>query len=107
MTSEERTNALRRIGAVVPDIVFERFIMILTQIEESNNDALVCALDRMCRKESDGFAYRMTTGENKETITPIREVLDLFEGWILTATVSVINDRVKWDVSSIIGKELY
>lgn len=106
MTSEERADALRRIGALIPAVVFERFIMILTQIEENNNDALVHALDNICRDATDGFSYSMNTGENADTITPIREVLDLLEGWIITSQITSTEHRVRWGVNSIIGKEV-
>lgn len=106
MTSEERAQALNRIGAVIPKVVFDRFIMVLTQIEENNNNALVNALDRICRDISDGFSYSMNTGESADTITPIREVLDLLEGWIITSQITSTEHRVRWGVSSIIGKEV-
>lgn len=106
MTSEERAKALNRIGAVIPKIVFDRFIMVLTQIEENNNDALVHALDNICRDITNGFTYSMNTGESADTITPIREVLDLLEGWIITSQITSTEQRVRWGVSSIIGKEV-
>lgn len=107
MTPEERNKALNHIGAVIPEVVFERFIMILTQVSENNNNKLVEALDRMCTDGSDGFWYNMDAGEKQDSITPIREIIDLLEGWMLTATVDTTHDRVKWHVQSIIGKVEY
>lgn len=104
MTPEERNDALNRLKLIIPKVVFERFIMVLAQIGERNNNKLVEALDRMCTDKSDGFWYNMDTGEKVETITPIREVIDLLEGWILTATVDTTHDRVKWHVQSIITR---
>ena len=40
MTPEERNQALKHIGAIVPKVVFERFIMVLTQVSERNNNSL-------------------------------------------------------------------
>lgn len=107
MTPEERNKALNRIGAIVPKVVFERFIMVLTQVNERNNNKLIDALSRMCTDESDGFWYNMDTGELQDTITPIREIIDLLEGWILTATINTEHDRIQWHVQSIIGKVEY
>lgn len=106
MTEEERTQALNHINALIPKIVFDRFIMILTQIEEKNNDGLIRALDNICRNATDGFFYSMNTGESTDTITPIREALDLLEGWIITSQIASTEHRVKWEVDSIIGKEV-
>lgn len=106
MTPEERNKALSHIGAVIPEVVFERFIMILTQIEEKNNDALVTVLDRICQNISNGFSYTMNTGESADAITPIREALDLLEGWIITSQIASTGHRVRWGVDSIIGKEV-
>lgn len=107
MTPEERNRALKNIGSLVPNVVFERFIMVLTQVSENNNNKLVEALNRICIDESDGFWYNMDTGEKEETITPIREIIDLLEGWMVTATVIVKNNRVQWHVQSLIGKVEY
>lgn len=106
MTPEERNKALNHIGALIPEVVFERFIMILTQIEERNNNALVHALDNICRDVTNDFSYSMNTGESADTITPIREALDLLEGWIITSQITSTEHRVRWGVSSIIGKEV-
>lgn len=106
MSEESRAEALNNISAVVPKVVFERFIMVLTQIEENNNNALVNALDRICRNVSTGFTYSMNSGETEDKITPIREALDLLEGWMITSTVTTTTPRVRWGVESIIGKEV-
>ena len=107
MTPEERNKALQNIGAIIPGIVFERFIMILTQVGERNNNKLVEALNRLCIDDSDGFWYNMGTGELQDTVTPIREIIDLLDGWILTATVSTEHGRVQWHVESLKGKVEY
>jgi len=104
MTPEERNKALNRIGAVIPEVVFKRFIRILTLVSENNNNKLVEALYRMCIDDSEGFWYNMDAGEKQDTITPIREIIDLLEGWILTATVDTTHERVKWHVQSIIER---
>jgi len=107
MTPEERNTALNRIMARIPEVVFERFIMVLTQVDGANNDRLVGTLSRLCTNGSYSFGYVMNTGETVETITPIREIIDLLEGWILTATVNTEHDRVYWHIQSIIGKVKY
>ena len=107
MTPEERNKALNRIEAIVPKVIFERFIMVLTQVSARNNSSLITALSRMCTDESDGFWYNMDTGDSQDTITPIREIIDLLDGWILTATVNTESNRVQWHVQSIIGKVEY
>ena len=104
MTPEQRNDALNRLKTVIPTVVFERFIMVLTQVSESSNNKLVEALDRMCTDDSDGFWYNMNTGETQDVITPIREIIDLLEGWILTATVDTTHNRVKWHVQSIMTR---
>lgn len=104
MTPEQRSDALNRLKTVIPTVVFERFIMVLTQISESNNNKLVEVLDRMCTDDSDGFWYIMNTGETQDVITPIREIIDLLEGWILTATVNTEHDKVQWHIQSIITR---
>ena len=88
-------------------MVFDRFIMVLTQVSEKNYNKLIEAVNRMCIDESDGFWYNMDTGELQDTVTPIREIIDLLDGWILTATVNTSHDRVQWHVQSIIGKVEY
>lgn len=107
MNTDERRTALRDIARVVPSAVFDRFIAILITIEEHNNDALVRALSKASTDPTHFFAYVMNTGEHVETITPIREILDLCEGWFITST-SVVNpgERVIWEVHSIVGKEV-
>ena len=78
-----------------------------TQVSEKNYNKLIEAVNRMCIDESDGFWYNMDTGELQDTVTPIREIIDLLDGWILTATVNTSHDRVQWHVQSIIGKVEY
>ena len=104
MTPEERNKALDHIRTIIPKVVFERFIIVLAQVGGSNNNKLVEALDRMCIDESDGFWYNMDTGESQETITPIREIIDLLDGWMLTATIKMESNRVQWHVQSIITR---
>ena len=107
MSTDERRTALANIARVIPSAVFDRFIHVLTAVEERNKDALVHALSRASTEPTHYFAYVMNTGEHVEAITPIREILDLCEGWFITST-SVVNpgERVRWEVNSIIGKEV-
>jgi hypothetical protein len=107
MDADERKAALRNIESVVPSAVFDRLINVLTMIEEHNNDALVHALSLTSTDPSHSFTYRMNSAEHKETITPIREILDLCEGWFITSkSVVGTSGRVRWEVESIIGREL-
>lgn len=101
MNTEERITALKNISAVVPPTVFDRFLIILTHIDESHNMQLVNAISNLCIKKSSVFFYTMSTGDTIETITPIREILDLLEGWILTSTVVSSANRIKWQVNFI------
>lgn len=107
MSTDERQAALRNIARVVPSVVFDRLINVLTMIEERNNDALVHALSEVSTDPTHSFTYRMNTAEHEESITPIREILDLCEGWFITSN-SVVSSggRVRWEVHSIIGKEV-
>lgn len=107
MGTDERQAALMNIARVVPGAVFDRLINVLTMVEEHNNDALVHALSEVSTDPTHSFTYRMNTGEPEESITPIREILDLCEGWFITSN-SVANpgERVRWEVHSIIGKEV-
>lgn len=107
MDADERKIALRNIERVVPSAVFDRLINVLTMIGEHNNDALVHALSGLSTDPVSSFIYRMKIEEHEETITPIREILDLCEGWFITSKSTVgVNGRVNWKVESIIGKEL-
>ena len=105
MSEEERSEMLRRISALLPTIVFTQFTVVLTQIQGANHDALIHAIDGICRREKDTFTYRMNSDETADKITPIREALDLLEGWILTSSCSMgSRNRVEWTVASIVGK---
>lgn len=108
MTPEERSRALDRIKAMIPYEVFKRFVIVLIQVnnKRENND-LVRALNRMCEDESYDFWYTMDKDEYQDTITPIREIIDLLDGWILTATISNEHDMTLWHVKSIIGQVKY
>ena len=107
MDTDERQAALRNIARVVPNVVFDRLINVLTMVGERNNDALVAALSRSSTIPDHTFTYRMDTEEHEETITPIREILDLCEGWFITSKSIVgTSGRVRWEVESIVGKEL-
>ena len=107
MNEEQRAEALKYLGTLIPKVVFDRFIMVLTQIEENNNNALVRALNNLCHDRTNEFTYAMNTGESAELITPIREALDLLEGWIITSCIKDTGEkRVRWEVHSIIGKEV-
>lgn len=107
MGTDERQAALMNIARVVPGAVFDRLINVLTMVEEHNNDALVHALSEVSTDPTHTFTYRMNTEEHEESITPIREILDLCEGWFITSN-SVVGSsgRVRWEVHSIIGKEV-
>ena len=106
MDVDERKAALNNIASVVPSAVFDRLINVLTMVEERNNDALVHALSEVSINPTHTFTYLMNTNEHEETITPIREILDLCEGWLITSTFSLSSSgRAKWSVKSIIGKE--
>lgn len=107
ISADERKTALRNIESVVPNVVFDRFISILTKVEGCTNDLLVEALGKASTHPAYTFTYLMKTNESEETITPIREILDLCEGWFITSTsISGSSSRVRWKVSSLIGKEL-
>jgi hypothetical protein len=103
MSTDERQTALKNIASVVPSAVFDRLINVLTMIEERNNDALVQALSEVSTNPTHSFAYRMNTKDHVESITPIREILDLCEGWFITShSVANPDERVRWEVNSII-----
>jgi len=105
MSADERKTALRNIESVVPNVVFNRLISILTMIGGCTNDLLVEALSRASTNPAYAFTYLMKTNERAETITLIREILDLCEGWFIASTCSLgSGGRVKWRVKSIIKK---
>lgn len=107
MSVDERKVALRNIESVVPSVVFDHLISILTKIGGCTNDLLVEALSRTSINPAYTFTYLMKTNERAETITLIREILDLCEGWFITSTCSMSSSgRVKWNVKSIIKKKL-
>lgn len=107
MNADEKKTALKNIANVIPSVVFDRLINILTRVEGCNNDMLVAALGKASINPAYIFTYLMKTNESKETITPIREILDLCEGWFITSTSTVSSgERVRWNVKSLIGKEL-
>lgn len=107
MNEDERKAALRNIASVIPSAVFDRLINVLTLVEGHNNDLLIAALSRVSTDPAHTFTYLMNTNEHEETITPIREILDLCEGWFITSTFSLSSSgRAKWNVKSIIGRGL-
>lgn len=107
MNEDERKAALRNIASVVPSAVFDRLVDVLALVEEHNNDPLVAALSRVSTDPAHTFTYLMNKDEPEETITPIREILDLCEGWFITSKSAIgMSGRVIWKVESIIGKEL-
>lgn len=102
MSIEDRECAIANIQKTVPEEVFNSFVCVLPRVEESNNDALVSALNKIINNNKHTFMYRMNTGDNETTITPIREILDLFEGWFITSKSRQIADgKIVWDVKSI------
>lgn len=107
MSVDERKIALRNIESVMPNVVFEHLINILTMVKGCMNDLLVEALSRASTNPAYAFTYLMKTNEREETINPIREILDLCEGWFITSN-SVVGSggRVAWKVKSIIEKKL-
>ena len=105
MSADERKIALRNIESVVPSVVFDHLINILTKVGGCINDLLVEALGKTSTNPTHTFTYLMKTNEREETITPIREILDLCEGWFITSTCSRSSSgRVAWKVKSIIEK---
>jgi len=108
MTLEERRQALNSIETMIPGIIFKRFMIALAQVNNQQDKyALLRVLSRMCKDESHEFWYTMEKDESQDTITPIREIIDLLDGWILTATVSTGLDMTLWHVQSIKGKVRY
>lgn len=103
MDEVERINSIKNIERVIPVSVFNRFIALLALVNKSsNNNALVCALGKTAINPSYTFAYRMSTGDPEDKITPIREILDLCEGWFITSVAQHETERVVWHVKSII-----
>lgn len=103
MDEVERINSIKNIERAIPISVFNRFIAILTLVNESaTNNALVRALGKAAINPSYTFLYRMSKGEPEDKITPIREILDLCEGWFITSVAQHETERVVWHVKSII-----
>ena len=107
MSVDERRAALRNIARVIPSVVFDRFIQVLTTVKEPLDDVLVRALSDISTDPMRTFCYRMKKEEPEDAITPIREILDLCEGWFITSnSVVTLDERIKWEVHSIVGKEV-
>lgn len=107
MDVDERKAALKNIANVVPSVVFDCLINILTTVGQHTNDAIVTALNKASTNPTFSFTYIMNPEYNEGSITPIREILDLCEGWFITSTSSLdLNGRVHWHVKSLIEKEL-
>ena len=105
MTEEERADFLTTIQNNIPEIVFERFCIILSQIRSTvNNNKLIEALGKICKNQSKDFCYVMDIGQSKDTITPIREVIDLLDGWIITAQSKIDGTIIQWEVNSILNE---
>lgn len=104
MTTEERKSNIDAIHNMIPECIFTNFCEILTQIEDEDNskDLLIQALGRICRKESHSFAYLMKSEDNENTITPIREILDLLDGWLVSSKVVSTVPRTHWAIDSIV-----
>lgn len=101
MTVEERNKALGIINDNIPTIIFEQFLEVCTQINETNRDALIQAISRLHTKGITQFYYSMNSGELENQITPIREALDLLEGWDITSYVCDREPRISWKVKLI------
>ena len=103
MSCEERAKAIGIIQHGLPDYIFNRFVNVLTQVAEVSNDAIVYSLSRIMTESSYAFYYRMKETQDETTITPLREILDLLEGWIITSHVqlSPVTHRTIWYVKSI------
>ena len=102
MSIEDRERAIANIQKTVPEEVFNSFVCVLSRVQGFNNDLLVNALNNVINDKKHTFAYRMETGDNETTITPIREILDLFEGWFITSKSRQVSDeKIVWDVKSI------
>ena len=104
MTTEERKSNIADIQHMIPDCIFTTFCEVLTRIgdESDAKDSLIGALGRVCRKESQGFSYIMKATYNENTITPIREILDLLDGWLVSSKVVSTVPRTRWAVDSIV-----
>ena len=102
MSIEDRERAIANIQKTVPEEVFNSFVCVLPRVEAYTNDALVSTLNKSINNNKHTFMYRMETGDNETTITPIREILDLFEGWFITSKSRQNPDGMTvWDVKSI------
>lgn len=97
--------ALHTIQTMIPIEVFKQFCQVLSCINAPISDMLITSILSICTKKEKGFTYRMKTSDNINTITPIREALDLLEGWIITATVTTTAPRVEWRVTAIEKEE--
>ena len=106
MTLEERRQALNSIETMIPSIIFKRFMIVLAQVNNQQDKYdLLRVLNRICTDEISEFWYLMKTKElQNTTITPISEIIDLLDGWILTATMTTEHEGSLWHVQSIRGR---
>lgn len=101
MTDEERVRAMYNIQFQLPDIIYNRLTEILDSIKTDAHDSIINALDKMVTNRCAGFIYHMQTGQTEKDTTPITELIDLLDGWILTSHLSIIKNHTCWNVNVI------
>lgn len=94
MVSAERAKQIMFIHSHLPETVFTTFTSLLTYLNEDNQDKLIYILSRCCDPQDslDNFTYAMPIKAKTRIHTPVNEILDLLEGWIITSVEEIVTD---------------
>jgi hypothetical protein len=102
MSEDEREEYMKVIQDNLSDILFTRLILLLTDLDTHTTDMLIEALANMFMKKAAGFWYKMTEEATIQTISIVREVIDLLDGWVITSYADwSYTGTLAWHVSPI------
>lgn len=102
MSREEREEYMKTIQTNLTDILFTRFIILLTDLDPEATDSILQAFGHIFNKKATSFWYEMPEEATINTISIMREIIDLLDGWVITSYAKQDNGTLAWNVSSII-----
>ena len=105
MNYDERKEALDYIRTKIPKEVYVDFMVAIARVHKGNDDRVIQVIKKICNGTLNHFRYQMDYEEEANKITPIREILDILEGWIITSTIEQTSPRVTWLATTISESE--
>ena len=87
MKSEALELCFRKIESALPKLIFSHFVLAIDQVmDEKLYDSLLTSITKIVDdKAYRGFTYNMSKNGSENEYTAVNEVIDLLDGWILTA----------------------